>query len=62
MVAQRVLDGVAEMPAADGRTISVTAGVARFPTDGTDAENLIMAARGALDRARAERRGTVETL
>jgi hypothetical protein len=39
----------------------VTAGVARFPTDGADAESLIMAARGALDRARAERHGTVET-
>jgi diguanylate cyclase (GGDEF)-like protein len=61
MVAQRVLDGVAELPATDGPTISVTAGVARFPTDGTDAESVIAAARGALDRARAERRGTVET-
>jgi diguanylate cyclase (GGDEF)-like protein len=60
-VAQRVLDGVAELPATDGQTISVTAGVARFPTDGTDAESVIAAARGALDRARAERRGTVET-
>ena len=35
-----------------GRTISVTAGVARFPQDGTDAEAVIDAARAALDRAR----------
>ncbi len=61
MVAQRVLDGVAELPPSGGRTISVTAGVARFPTDGTDAETVIAAAQGALDRARADRRGTVET-
>jgi diguanylate cyclase (GGDEF)-like protein len=61
MVAQRVVDGVAALPATDGQAISVTAGVARFPTDGTDAESVIAAARGALDRARTERRGTVET-
>jgi diguanylate cyclase (GGDEF)-like protein len=61
MVAQRVVDGVAELPTPDGQAISVTAGVARFPTDGTDAETVLAAARGALDRARTERRGTVET-
>jgi diguanylate cyclase (GGDEF)-like protein len=61
MVAQRVLDGVAELPAAAGRPISVTAGVARFPADGADSASVIAAAQGALDRARAERRGTVET-
>jgi len=61
MVAQRVLDGVAELSPTDGQPISVTAGVARFPTDGTDPESVIAAARGALDRARADRRGTVET-
>jgi diguanylate cyclase (GGDEF)-like protein len=61
MVAQRVLDGVAELPAAHGRTVSVTAGVARFPTDGTDAESVIAAARGALEHARSAGRGTVES-
>ena len=60
-VAQRVLDGVRDLPSADGRSISITAGVARFPTDGTDAESLIGAAQSALDRGRAERRGSVET-
>ncbi len=61
VVAQRVVDGVADLPATDGRTISVTAGVARFPVDGADAETVIGAAQGALERARTERRGTVET-
>ena len=60
-VAQRVLDGVAELPAVEGQAISVTAGVARFPSDGTDAESVITAARAALDRARVDARGTVET-
>jgi diguanylate cyclase (GGDEF)-like protein len=61
MVAQRVVDGVAELPSRDGRTITVSAGVARFPTDGTDAETLLVAAQAALDRGRSERRGSVET-
>ena len=60
-VAQRVLDGVSELPIGECLAISVTAGVARFPTDGTDAESVIAAAQGALERARADRRGTVET-
>jgi GGDEF domain-containing protein len=38
----------------------VTAGVAKFPTDGTDAESVIAAAQAALERARAEGRGRVE--
>lgn len=61
MVAQRVLDGVAELAAVGGRSVSVTAGVARFPTDGTDAESVIEAAKGALAKARAQARGTVES-
>ncbi len=61
IVAQRVVDGVAELAAAEGRPVSVTAGVARFPADGTDAESVLAAAQSALDRARADRRGTVAT-
>jgi diguanylate cyclase (GGDEF)-like protein len=61
MVAQRVLDGVAELENVGGRRVSVTAGVARFPTDGTDAESVIEAAKGALDKARTMSRGTVES-
>ncbi|MBA2719576.1 MAG: GGDEF domain-containing protein [Chloroflexi bacterium] len=61
MVAQRVLDGVAELASIGGRTVSVTAGVARFPADGTDADSVIEAAKVALERARGVARGTVET-
>jgi diguanylate cyclase (GGDEF)-like protein len=60
-VAQRVRDSVAELAPVGGRPISVTAGVARFPADGTDVEAVIAAARGALERARDGARGTVET-
>jgi diguanylate cyclase (GGDEF)-like protein len=58
-VAQRVLDGIAALPAVAGRQITVSAGVARFPADGADSEALIAAAKDGLARARAEGRGTV---
>ena len=58
-VAQRVIDGIAALPAVAGRDVSVSAGVARFPADGADAEALIAAATEALDRARNEGRGSV---
>jgi len=61
MVARRILDGIAELPPVAGRAISVTAGVARFPTDGTDANTVIAAAQRALDRARADRGRGAET-
>ena len=60
-VARRVLDGVAELPEIAGRPVSVTAGVARFPVDGADAESLVVAAKAAVARARTEGRGPVET-
>jgi diguanylate cyclase (GGDEF)-like protein len=59
-VARRVLEGIAELPAVEGRTISVSAGVARFPTDGTDAGSLLSAAQAALVKARAEGRSPIE--
>jgi diguanylate cyclase (GGDEF)-like protein len=59
-VAKRVLEGIAELPTVDGRTTSVSAGVARFPTDGADADTLLAAAQAALDKARAEGRGPIE--
>ena len=59
MVARRVLDGIAALPAVGGRNVSVSAGVARFPTDGTDSESLIAAATEALARARGEGAGSV---
>ena len=55
MVARRVLEGIAALPAVAGRNVSVSAGVARFPADGTDSESLIAAATAAL--ARAQGRG-----
>jgi diguanylate cyclase (GGDEF)-like protein len=59
MVAQRVLEGVAALAAVAGRTVSVSAGVARFPADGTDSESLIAAAKDALARARGAGAGSV---
>jgi diguanylate cyclase (GGDEF)-like protein len=60
-VARRVLDGVAELPDIGGRKVSVSAGVARFPADGTDADTILAAAQAALERGRAEGTGSVET-
>ena len=58
-VAQRVLAGIRALPAVAGRPITVSAGVARFPVDGTSSEALIAAASSALGRARGEGRGMV---
>ena len=43
-VARRVLDGVLAVPPIDGATVSVSAGVARFPVDGTTGAELLAAA------------------
>ncbi len=59
-VAGRVLEGVAALPAAGGRPISVSAGVARFPADGTNAESIVGSARAAAARARSEGRSSLE--
>ncbi len=48
LVAKRVLEGISKLEAFDGHELSVSAGVARFPQDGTDAGSLIEAARAAL--------------
>ena len=53
MVARRVQDGIAALPAVAGRNVSISAGVARFPVDGADSEALIEAAMAALARAKA---------
>jgi diguanylate cyclase (GGDEF)-like protein len=58
-VAHRVLEGITALPAIAGRPITVSAGVARFPVDGSDAESLIAAASNALSRARENGRGRV---
>jgi diguanylate cyclase (GGDEF)-like protein len=50
-VARRVLDGIARLASVNGSPISVSAAVARFPQDGTDAETLVAAARAGLASA-----------
>jgi diguanylate cyclase (GGDEF)-like protein len=56
-VARRVLEGIVSLPAVAGHPVTVSAGVARFPADGTDAETLLEAAATALGQARADGRG-----
>jgi diguanylate cyclase (GGDEF)-like protein len=48
-VARRVMDGIARLDAVDDHTISVSAAVAHFPQDGSDAGALLEAARAALN-------------
>ncbi len=48
LVAKRVLDGIAKLGSVEGHALTVSAGVARFPQDGTDGTSLIEAARAAL--------------
>jgi diguanylate cyclase (GGDEF)-like protein len=59
VVAKRVQDGIAALPAVAGRVVSVSAGVARFPADAGDAESLIAAATEALTRAKDAGSGSV---
>ena len=48
-VARRIIDGIAKLEAVGDHTISVSAGVARFPQDGQDAESLLAGARAAVE-------------
>lgn len=48
-VARRVQNGIARLDPIEGYEVTVSAGVARFPADGTDAETLLAAARRALE-------------
>ena len=52
-VARRVLDSVARDPRLAARGVTVSAGVARFPTDGTTGEELLTAAGAALTSAKS---------
>lgn len=60
LVARRVLDGIAALAPVGGRPITVSAGIARFPTDATTADDLLSAADAALLRARASGGGKME--
>jgi diguanylate cyclase (GGDEF)-like protein len=59
-VAGRVVESVAELPRIDGRAITVSAGVAYFPRDGSSSEDLLGAANAALQRAKSEGTGQLE--
>jgi diguanylate cyclase (GGDEF)-like protein len=58
-VARRVLDGIAALPPVGDASVTVSAGVARFPSDGTSAEQLLTAAHAVLANARAAGRGQI---
>jgi diguanylate cyclase (GGDEF)-like protein len=47
-VARRIIGGIAKLEPVEGYNVTVSAGVARFPQDGTDPETLLAAARTAL--------------
>jgi diguanylate cyclase (GGDEF)-like protein len=50
-VARRVIEGITKLDPVEGHAVSVSAGVARFPHDGTDPETLLAAARMVLASA-----------
>jgi len=51
-VAQRVIEGIADLRDASGGRMSVSAGVARFPADGANADEVMAAAAAALAEAK----------
>ena len=51
-VAERVIRAIQALPAVDGRAVSVSAGVARFPVDGASPEEIVAGALDALEAAR----------
>jgi GGDEF domain-containing protein len=59
VVADRLLRAVEALAPAGGGPVTVSAGVARFPADGTTADELLAAALGALAGAREAGRGTI---
>jgi len=58
-VVRRIVGAVAARPPIGGRGFTVSAGVARFPADGTTEAELESAARAALDAARVSGPGNV---
>jgi diguanylate cyclase (GGDEF)-like protein len=58
-VAKRIVEAVAARPPIGGRSVTVSAGLARFPGDGTTGEALIEAATSALGAAKAVGPGTL---
>jgi diguanylate cyclase (GGDEF)-like protein len=60
-VARRVVDGVAALAPVAGAALSVSAGVAKVPTDGANADELLASAQAALAAARATGPGTLSS-
>ena len=59
VVADRILRALEALGAAGGRSITVSAGIARFPADGTSADELMSSALGALEGARTTGAGVI---
>ena len=58
-VADRVIRAIGALPAVDGRAVSVSAGIARFPVDGTSPEEIVAGALDALEAARSGGNGAM---
>ena len=58
-VAERVIRAIGALPPVDGRRVTVSAGIARFPVDGTNLEEIVAGALDALQVARAGGSGAV---
>jgi len=58
-VARRVLSGVSKLEPVAGRPISLSAGVATFPVDGSTTDELLAAALAALNEAKGRGAGTL---
>ena len=58
-VAQRVVEGIRGLQPVGGRPVTVSGGVARFPADGANPDELLAAAGAALQQARDSGRGTI---
>ncbi len=58
-VVRRIVEGVAALPMPGDRRVTVSAGLAHFPTDGTTSDQLVFAAKAALRAAQAAGPGTL---
>jgi diguanylate cyclase (GGDEF)-like protein len=59
VVADRILRALDALGAVGGHAVTVSAGIARFPADGTSADELLESALGALDGARTSGAGVI---
>ena len=59
IVADRILRALEALGAVDGHAVTVSAGIARFPADGTSATELLESALGALEGARTSGAGVI---